>query len=318
MQDANFPSSAEGRTYHINLKAGEAANRVLTVGDLPRALSFARLPGFEAKFVHRAPRLYTSITGLYKGRAITIVTSLMGFANMDFTVRELRHVISGPMAIVRVGTCGTPDPQIPVGDIIVPDKFRSVHRDPDCFGDDSDSPMTEDELARAYVVSKPMEPCADLAQLLREQIRATGRTVHAGTGLACCSFYSSQGRISQDFRDRNQGLVDHYLKTIPDFSCMEMESSHLVDLARCAAKDRPIYAAAAHIALAQRASNVMLGDDEKHEAERVVGQAALDALAAFDLPGETVDTKTGVYDIPGVSCVWMQDVDPADVLKELD
>lgn len=317
MQDANFPSSADGRTYHINLKPGEAANRILTVGDLPRALAFARLPGFKAVFAHKAPRLYTSITGLYKGRAVTIVTSLMGFANMDFTVRELRHVISGPMAVVRVGTCGTPDPNIAVGDIIVPDEFRSVLRDPDAFFDESESPMTGDELAKAYRVSKPMRPCGELAELVRDKARSAGKRVHAGTGLACCSFYSSQGRVCTDFRDRNQDLVDHYIKTVPGFSCMEMESSHLVDLARCAAKSRPIYAAAAHIALAQRASNAMLGDDEKHAAEHLIGQAALDALVAFELPGEEVDPKTGVYRIPGADCVWTRDVDADEVLKDL-
>ena len=92
MKNANFPTDNEDRTYHLYLKKGEVAPRIITVGDVPRACVFANLPGFELKFVRSAPRLFTTFTGLYKGKPVTIITSLMGIANMDFTVRELRYV----------------------------------------------------------------------------------------------------------------------------------------------------------------------------------------------------------------------------------
>ena len=38
MKNANFPTDADGHTYHLYLKPGEAAPRIITVGDLPRAL----------------------------------------------------------------------------------------------------------------------------------------------------------------------------------------------------------------------------------------------------------------------------------------
>jgi hypothetical protein len=36
VQDANFPLDGEGRTYHVGVKAGEVASRVVSVGD-PRS-----------------------------------------------------------------------------------------------------------------------------------------------------------------------------------------------------------------------------------------------------------------------------------------
>lgn len=33
----------------------------------------------------------------------------MGFANTDFTVVESRYCVKGPMAMIRIGTCGSPD-----------------------------------------------------------------------------------------------------------------------------------------------------------------------------------------------------------------
>lgn len=60
----------------------------------------------------------------------------MGIPNMDFTVRELRYVAEGPMAVVRVGTCGSPA-ETKVGEITVPTKFHTVLRLPDGFGEEN-------------------------------------------------------------------------------------------------------------------------------------------------------------------------------------
>ena len=135
MKNANFPTDGEGRTYHLYIKKGEVASRIITVGDVPRAAVFAKTPGFEIKFVRVAPRLFTTITGLYKGKPVTIITSLMGIPNMDFTIRELRYAAQGPMAVVRVGTCGSPA-DTKVGEVTVPRKFHTVLRLPDGFGPD--------------------------------------------------------------------------------------------------------------------------------------------------------------------------------------
>lgn len=33
LSDANFPHTADGRVYHLGVKRGEVANRILTVGE---------------------------------------------------------------------------------------------------------------------------------------------------------------------------------------------------------------------------------------------------------------------------------------------
>jgi len=59
-----------------------------------------------------------------------------------------------------------------------------------------------------------------------------------------------------------------------------METSHLVDLARvCTQK---IYAAGAHIILAQRRSQEFLTNEQKHEMETKIGLAALETVCAFE------------------------------------
>lgn len=292
MQDANFPTDADGRVYHLFIKPGEVANRVLTVGDVPRAVAIAKTPGFEVKFIRRAPRLFTTITGLYKGVPVTIITSLMGIPNADFTFRELRHCIQGPFAIVRIGTCGTPLEDAKVGDIIIPDAYRTVLRNPDAFGPGKSLPIEQ-----RYLISGEMHPDRDLTSIVRKNVATLSHKMHEGSCLSCCSFYSSQGRQDKNFHDQNEELVDHYVKVVPGFSMMEMESAHFCDLSRCVNAEvcGAVHMSAAHIVLAQRKSNDFLSNEKKHEIESGIGKAILDALVEFKIPGEVSTVADSVW-----------------------
>lgn len=73
----------------------------------------------------------------------------MGFANTDFTVIESRYCVKGPMAMIRVGTCGSPDENVKVGDICVPNELRSVWRIPDAIK------KGKTELKDIYYISEP-------------------------------------------------------------------------------------------------------------------------------------------------------------------
>lgn len=119
--DANFPVDAEGRTLHLGCKHGELANRILSVGSMDRALLIAdQLQGPEGqKFQHLSGRGFLTVTGLFRGVPLSIVTTLMGMPNMDFVVREARAVVTGHMAIVRLGTCGALRPPARLGSFMV-------------------------------------------------------------------------------------------------------------------------------------------------------------------------------------------------------
>eukprot|EP00702_Spironucleus_salmonicida_P006383 EST47674.1 Phosphorylase superfamily protein [Spironucleus salmonicida] len=275
MKNANFPVDADNRTYHLYLKRGEVAPRVITVGDLSRALLFAKLPGFKIMFVRQAPRLFTTITGTYKDVPVTIIVSLMGIPNMDFTVRELRYVIEGPMSMIRIGSCGSPAPFTKVGDLVVPKFHHTVLRLPDAY--------LSTDVSEKFHISKAMQGDDKLHELLMAECKKTGKKVYDGHNISACSFYSSQGRTDANFQDHNEALIDYLVGQIPDLVGIEMESAHLIDLARIATV--PIYAAAGQLVLAQRKSQAFLSNDEKHAVEREIGIAALETAIAFVIPG---------------------------------
>lgn len=44
---------------------------------------------------------------------------MMGMANMDFVIRECLAVVEGPLAMVRLGTCGAIQPPAHLGNFLV-------------------------------------------------------------------------------------------------------------------------------------------------------------------------------------------------------
>ena len=52
----------------------------------------------------------------------------MGLAMMDFFIREARAVVRGPMAVVRLGTCGCLQASVKVGNVSVADGAALVQR----------------------------------------------------------------------------------------------------------------------------------------------------------------------------------------------
>ena len=50
---------------------------------------------------------------------MSIVSTMMGMANMDFVIRECQAIVEGSMAMVRLGTCGAVQPPASLGSFLV-------------------------------------------------------------------------------------------------------------------------------------------------------------------------------------------------------
>merc|ERR1711879_653253 len=125
--------------------------------------------------------------------------------------------------------------------------------------------------------SKPVPANKELSGLVRQRLAAKigEARVVVGLNATADSFYSSQGRTGAVFDDRNEGLVDSLVESLPTLATLEMETFHLLDLARCSRGK--IQATAATIVLAQRKSNAWLTKEELHSLEVNGGEAILDA-----------------------------------------
>ena len=72
--------------------------------------------------MYTSNRGFTTFTGTMEGVPVSIISTGMGFANMDFVVRECRAVVEGDMAIIRLGTCGSVQDPANLGNIVVAQK----------------------------------------------------------------------------------------------------------------------------------------------------------------------------------------------------
>ncbi|KAH7921501.1 purine and uridine phosphorylase [Leucogyrophana mollusca] len=230
ISDANFPRTKDGRVYHLGIRAGEVANRIITVGSLSRAETIASLLDASPKiFSLYSERGFQTITGCYKQCPVSIVCIGMGAPNVDFFIREVRECVSGDMLIIRLGSCGCLT-DLPVGSLVLPSASVSVTRNFDfdfANGDFWELP---------YRLSKSIPADPELHKALQVSLNATrpsslrkpilADAVNASTD----SFYSSQGRQTS-FQDYNSNLITHLKATVPKLTTLEMETFFVFHLA---------------------------------------------------------------------------------------
>lgn len=120
--------NSDGSVFHIHIKPEQLADKVILVGDPGRVAMVKSF--FSSIEAEGASREFVWATGNYKGSRITVlstgigtdnidivVTELDALANIDFSTRELKPVHRS-LDILRIGTCGAIQPEIPIGSFI--------------------------------------------------------------------------------------------------------------------------------------------------------------------------------------------------------
>ncbi|KAM5542312.1 hypothetical protein V8D89_004185 [Ganoderma adspersum] len=230
--DANFPRTLDQRVYHLGLRAGEVANRIITLGAPSRAHGIASyLDPTPTPFEITSERGFTTITGRYKGVPVSIVAIGMGYPNADFFVREVRECLTGDMLVVRLGSCGSLI-DVPVGSVVAPRGSIAVTRNYDydfVSGNSQEQP---------YRLSKPVMADPILHDAVAKSLRATQppeiktSIVDHTLNASADSFYSSQGRQTS-FPDHNSDLIPRLVAAHKDIATLEMETFHILHLAAC-------------------------------------------------------------------------------------
>ncbi|KAJ2746089.1 hypothetical protein GGI20_001641 [Coemansia sp. BCRC 34301] len=291
MDSANKPISSDGRTYHVETRPGEVANRIITVGDPQRARIMAQHLD-KILFSHSSHRGFLTITGLYQSLPVSIVAIGMGSSMMDFFVRETRMIVQGPLSIIRFGSCGSITDTAVSGDIIVADRAFAITRNYAFF---------DSQIGRPYHLSECVGGDLILTRHLQVALEETGRRVVSGAVGNADSFYGAQGRTGDDFYDANADLVQRIQNEVPDAVALEMESHMLFHLARVstgAHNDRApsIRAACALLVFADRAGNSFISPELSTQMVVAATTSVLNALVK-DLP-----TQDGLH--PSEGSVW--------------
>ena len=120
--------NSDGSVFHIHIRPDQLADKVILVGD-PGIVEMFR-PLLEKVECEGASREFVWITGRYNSERVTVLstgigtdnidivmTELDALANVDFTTREVKPE-HRTLDILRIGTCGAIQPEIPLGAFI--------------------------------------------------------------------------------------------------------------------------------------------------------------------------------------------------------
>lgn len=209
-----FPASqliinADGSAFHLHLQPQYLADKIILVGDQDRVNIVASFFDEGSIECDVQSREFHTITGRYKGKRISCISTGIGTDNCDIVMNEIDALANIDFAtrtekeekrsleIVRIGTCGGMQEDIPLGTFLVSEKsigFDGVlafyeRRDEICdLG-------FEDALA-AYIhyPAKAARPYVVAAN--KELVnRIAGTDMMRGCTIAANGFYGPQGRV---------------------------------------------------------------------------------------------------------------------------
>lgn len=118
----------DGSIFHLHVKPEQLADKVILVGDPGRVPVVAA--HFETIECDISSREFRTITGTYKGKRITVLSTGIGCDNIDIVVNELDALANidfntrlikdelRQLELVRIGTCGGLQPNTPEGTFV--------------------------------------------------------------------------------------------------------------------------------------------------------------------------------------------------------
>jgi len=239
----------DGSIFHLHVKPEQLADRVILVGDPGRVNTVAA--HFDTKECEIESREFHTITGTYKGKRITVLSTGIGCDNIDIVMNELDALANidfkerddkpghRTLTVVRIGTCGGLQPEAPLGTFIASVKSIGFDGLLNYYAGRND--VCDLELEKAFtshmnwcpLKGAPYVATADAS--LIEQV--AGKEMLRGITIACGGFYGPQGRqVRLKIQDPNQNeKVESFRYNTPvgelKICNFEMESSALAGLA---------------------------------------------------------------------------------------
>jgi uridine phosphorylase len=119
----------DGSIYHINLRPENLAKNIIFVGDQDRVPKVAQ--HFDSIEFETQKREFRTITGNYRGKRISVISTGIGPDNIDIVVNEIDALVNinletrqvkdqhTALNIIRIGTSGSLQADIPVDSYVL-------------------------------------------------------------------------------------------------------------------------------------------------------------------------------------------------------
>lgn len=234
-----------GKVYHIGLFPDQVADKIILVGDQDRVDLVA---GYFDSIEHASQhREFVCKTGMYDGKRISVLSTGIGTDNIDIVMNELDALFNidlekrenkktfKKLEIVRIGTCGILQPEIPVHGFILSSHALGLDNIAHFYDIDFNSDESDLNDAIAEHVDLPEHVNTYLcrsSESLNSRLRS--EETFEGITITSSGFYGPQGRqlrLATKTRSLNDKITsfraaDHRITNF------EMESSALFSLGK--------------------------------------------------------------------------------------
>ena len=234
----------DGSIFHLHLTPQQIADKIMLVGDPGRVSLVASY--FDEKEFEVESREFKTITGTYKGKRLTVLSTGIGCDNIDIVMNELDALANidfetrtekdehRTLTLVRIGTCGGLQPNTPTGTYIPSVKSIGFDGLLNFYaGRNEVCDLSLEEAFKAHMNWSPLLAAPYVIDANAELIdRIAANDMVRGITIACGGFFGPQGReLRIPLADPKQNeKVESFVYQGLHITNFEMESSALAGL----------------------------------------------------------------------------------------
>jgi len=243
--DSELILNPDGSVYHLNLKPENIAHTIIFVGDQNRVPKITK--HFDSIEFETQKREFRTITGVYKGIRMSVISTGIGPDNIDIVLNELDALVNidletrtvktahTQLNIVRIGTSGSLQKDIPVDSFVLAKYglgFDGMLLSYDCdhiLEADFENAFIKhtnwsDRKARPYIVKN--------SDLLEKKL--SSNKVFTGVTATAGGFYGPQGRVLRlAIQDPElNSKIDNFEYKGVKITNLEMETSAIYGLSK--------------------------------------------------------------------------------------
>lgn len=237
--------NSDGSIFHLHLRPGQLATTIILVGDPGRVRQVSS--HFERIEAEAANREFTTVTGTYKGKRMSVVSTGIGTDNIDIVVNEIDALFNidfgtrtvkeekTSLTLVRLGTCGSITPDLRIGDLILSrisvgfdGLLNYYHGRNEICELEIEQAFMEHTGWRRLLTAPYFVRCSEMLAKLFADTTVEGMTISAP------GFYAPQGRYLR-LRPADpelNGKIERFEYQGHRFTNFEMEGSALAGLSR--------------------------------------------------------------------------------------
>lgn len=207
IQHSELIINDDGSIFHLHLKPGQISDHIILVGDPDRVDTIASF--FSKTDFSIQNREFKTITGWYNGKKLSVISTGIGTDNIDIVLNELDALANIDLTtrtikkdhktlnIVRIGTSGGLQPDIPVNSFVVSQKSIGfdgmlnfyANREEYCDVDFEKEFKTFTNWNKSLPTIYVVDSSEKLRSKFNEEIFIHGVTISAP------GFYGPQGRV---------------------------------------------------------------------------------------------------------------------------